>query len=112
LKSQICFTPDELNVVVEILSNDKRRAILKALKNNPTKNPLYFNELFEVVRANVKGSKSTIANELEELESEGVLKSDLIIRDIGAKVNPIRAVRIFEIDQKYKNLLDKISELL
>ena len=98
----ISLTPKELEVSKFILEDKKRIWVLRKLM----KSDMYFNELCEG-----GGSRSSIADALDDLVKKGVLTYKWEVKKNTPVANPapFKAVKMFRIQDGYRKVIEKLN---
>lgn len=96
----------ELDVLSEVLHNDKAKKIVIILSNNKS---MYLNE----IQSAVGGSKTATVEVLKDLEKKFVISSSWYIKEITTDGGPKkRAVRVFRLNETNKTLLENYKPLV
>jgi len=99
-RKAITLTPEELDLSKFILADERRVELIKKL----SKGDMYFNQLAE------KGSRSAIADTLNDLVQRGVLSYKWEVNENpDSNPAPFRAVKMFHLENKYREIIQKLQ---
>jgi hypothetical protein len=101
IEEKIELTTAELELGKFILEDKKRMEILKKLM----KSDMYYNQLCEG-----GGSRAAIADALDDLVSKGILTFKWQVKENKPTANPapFKAVKMFHIEGKYRQVIEKL----
>jgi DNA-binding HxlR family transcriptional regulator len=99
-EESITLTPEELEVSKFVLGDKRRVELIKKLMTSDA----YFNQLAE------KGSRSAIADTLDELVERGILTCRWEVKENVPEGNPapFKAVKMFRIADEYRKIIEKL----